>query len=102
MVRVLSFPFSQGGRQYFDSGDYQTATGKDRTAIASHPHALAPEALQATKVPPKPIVGKPMAERGVLGPTRRAPAERGVSKLASPSKLAGPSKLASAPSPLAQ
>lgn len=99
---VAQRKISEGGRQYFDSGDYQTATGKDRTAIASHPHALAPEALQATKVPPKPIVGKPMAERGVLGPTRRAPAERGVSKLASPSKLAGPSKLASAPSPLAQ
>ncbi|KAL5482247.1 hypothetical protein EMCRGX_G022549 [Ephydatia muelleri] len=87
---------SEGGRQYFDSGDYQTATGKDRTAIASHPHAMAPEALQAAKVPPKPVAGKAMAERGFPVPTRRAPAERGVSKLASPSKRV------SVPSPLAQ
>lgn len=44
------FPFLihlQGGKQYFDSGDYnKSANRKDRQAIASHPHAMNPHLAQ--------------------------------------------------------
>jgi hypothetical protein len=37
----------QGGKQYFDSGDYnKSANHKDRQAIASHPRALNPHLAQ--------------------------------------------------------
>lgn len=85
------FFFQGGGVQYFDSGDYNTAKGKDKKDIASHPHAMALEALQNAKAPLKP---KMMAEQGVLKPARRG--DKGVSSLASPRKVS------SVTSPLAQ
>ena len=37
----------QGGKQYFDSGDYnRSANRQDRQAIASHPHAMNPHLAQ--------------------------------------------------------
>lgn len=42
---------TQGGKQYFDSGDYnKSANRKDRQAIASHPHAMNPHLAQMRAV----------------------------------------------------
>ena len=38
--------FTQGGKQYFDSGDYNLSKSRhDRQEIASHPHAMDPQAV---------------------------------------------------------
>ena len=38
---------TQGGKQYFDSGDYMMhSSQKDRQEIASHPHAMNPHLAQ--------------------------------------------------------
>ena len=41
-----SFYLSQGGKQYFDSGDYNLANRKERKEIASHPVAMNPALAQ--------------------------------------------------------
>ncbi len=44
---ISLMPSLQGGKQYFDSGDYnKSANRKDRQAIASHPHAMNPHLAQ--------------------------------------------------------
>ena len=43
---VLFAIFTQGGKQYFDSGDYNRSKSRhDRQEIASHPHAMDPQAV---------------------------------------------------------
>jgi len=110
--KILAASFSQGGKQYFDSGDYNMQESrKDRQEIASYPHAVNPHLSQlrgkSSGGRPHPVSHPSKLAAGI--PPGRLGGSMQPSRLAGstqPSRLAGstqPSRLASSKqSPLAQ